>query len=110
LKSCPRRLSWRICKWACSCKILPRLWTIQKSERAGIFLTNALTGWNFTGENAKLAQWPELEAERKGAGNVKQEKPILVILGIRHTTPMPASARKKSKAWLNPTREFMRLM
>ncbi len=52
-----------------------------KNERAGIFLTNALTGWNFTGENTKLANWPELEAERKGAGNVKQEKPILVILG-----------------------------
>jgi len=52
-----------------------------KNERAGIFLTNALTGWNFTGENTKLQNWPELEAERRGAGNVKQEKPILVILG-----------------------------
>jgi hypothetical protein len=52
-----------------------------KNERAGIFLTNALTGWDFAGENPKLANWPELEAERKGAGRVKQEKPILVILG-----------------------------
>ncbi len=52
-----------------------------KNERAGIFLTNALTGWDFAGENPKLANWPELEAERKGAGKVKQEKPILVILG-----------------------------
>jgi type ISP restriction-modification system protein/N-6 DNA methylase len=52
-----------------------------KSERAGIFLTNALTGWDFAGENPKLVNWPELEAERKGAGKVKQEKPILVILG-----------------------------
>jgi hypothetical protein len=52
-----------------------------KDERAGIFLTNALTGWDFRGENPKLANWPELEAERKGAGEVKQEKPILVILG-----------------------------
>jgi predicted helicase len=52
-----------------------------KNERAGIFLTNALTGWDFAGENPKLANWPELEAERKGAGQVKQEKPILVILG-----------------------------
>ncbi|RDJ92969.1 hypothetical protein B4Q13_25150 [Lacticaseibacillus rhamnosus] len=32
-------------------------------------------------ENRKLANWPELEAERAGAGKVKQEKPILVILG-----------------------------
>jgi hypothetical protein len=52
-----------------------------KSERAGIFLTNSLTGWDFAGENPKLANWPELEAERAGAGRVKQEKPILVILG-----------------------------
>jgi hypothetical protein len=52
-----------------------------KNERAGIFLTNALSGWDFAGENPKLANWPELEAERKGAGKVKQEKPILVILG-----------------------------
>ena len=51
------------------------------SERAGIFLTNSLTGWDFAGENPKLANWPELEAERAGAGRVKQEKPILVILG-----------------------------
>jgi hypothetical protein len=52
-----------------------------KDERAGIFLTNSLTGWDFAGENPKLANWPELEAERVGAGKVKQEKPILVILG-----------------------------
>jgi hypothetical protein len=52
-----------------------------KNERAGIFLTNALTGWDFAAENPKLANWPELEAERAGAGQVKQEKPILVILG-----------------------------
>lgn len=52
-----------------------------KNERAGIFLTNALTGWDFAGENPKLANWPELEAERAGAGRVKQQTPILVILG-----------------------------
>lgn len=52
-----------------------------KSERAGIFLTNALTGWDENTANPHLANWPELEAERKGAGKVKQEKPILVILG-----------------------------
>jgi len=51
-----------------------------KNERAGIFLTNALTGWDFAGENPKLAHWPELEAERTGAGRVKLEK-ILVVLG-----------------------------
>jgi hypothetical protein len=52
-----------------------------KAERAGIFLTNSLTGWDFAGDNPHLAQWPELAAEAKGAGIVKKEKPILVILG-----------------------------
>jgi hypothetical protein len=52
-----------------------------KGERAGIFLTNSLTGWDENTANPYLANWPELEAERKGAGNVKQKKPILVILG-----------------------------
>ncbi|MGA2866479.1 MAG: type ISP restriction/modification enzyme [Verrucomicrobiota bacterium] len=52
-----------------------------KGERAGIFLTNSLTGWDFSGDNPHLAQWPELEAERIGAGQVKQETKILVILG-----------------------------
>jgi hypothetical protein len=53
----------------------------QKDERAGIFLTNSLTGWDFKGQDEHLANWPELEAERAGAGRVKQDKPILVILG-----------------------------
>ncbi len=53
----------------------------QKNERPGIFLTNSLTGWDFKGANKDLANWPELEAERAGAGRVKQDKPILVILG-----------------------------
>ncbi len=52
-----------------------------KGERAGIFLTNSLTGWDENTANPYLANWPELEAERKGAGMIKQEKPILVILG-----------------------------
>lgn len=53
----------------------------KKNERAGIFLTNSLTGWDEEVENPQLKNWPELEAERRGAGQVKQEKPILVVLG-----------------------------
>ena len=53
-----------------------------KNERVGVFLTNSLTGWDINGrENPRLRNWPELEAERKGAGKVKQETPILVVLG-----------------------------
>ena len=49
------------------------------SERAGIFLTNALTGWEPS--TTKPLLFPELEEERDRAERVKQEKPILVILG-----------------------------
>ena len=49
------------------------------TERAGIFLTNALTGWEPTVQN-KLP-FPELEEERDRAEKVKQDAPILVILG-----------------------------
>ncbi len=49
------------------------------SERAGVFLTNALTGWE--PRTTKPLPFPELEEERDRAGRVKQDTPILVILG-----------------------------
>ncbi len=50
-------------------------------ERPGIYLTNALTGWEPPkGPKAKLL-WPEMEREREAADKVKREVPILVILG-----------------------------
>ena len=49
------------------------------SERAGVFLTNALTGWE--PRTTKPLPFPELEDERDLAESVKQDIPILVILG-----------------------------
>ena len=49
------------------------------TDRAGIFLTNALTGWESTAQ--KPLPFPDLEEERKRAARVKQATPILVILG-----------------------------
>ena len=49
------------------------------TERAGVFLTNALTGWE--PRTTKPLLFPELEEERDRAERVKQETPILVILG-----------------------------
>ena len=49
------------------------------SERAGVFLTNALTGWEPTVQ--KPLPFPELEEERDRAERVKQSTPVLVILG-----------------------------
>ena len=48
-------------------------------ERAQVFLTNALTGWE--PHTTKPLPFPELEEERDRAERVKQETPILVILG-----------------------------
>ena len=49
------------------------------TERAGVFLTNALTGWEPRVQ--KPLPFPELEEERERADKVKQDTPILVILG-----------------------------
>ena len=50
-----------------------------RDERAGVFLTNALTGWE--PRTNKPLPFPELEEERDRADRVKQDRPILVILG-----------------------------
>ena len=50
-------------------------------ERAQVFLTNALTGWEPLGEAKQAVAFPELEEERARAERVKQATPILVILG-----------------------------
>ena len=49
------------------------------AERPGVFLTNALTGWE--PRATKPLPFPELEEERDRAERVKQETPVLVILG-----------------------------
>ena len=51
------------------------------TERAGVFLTNALTGWEPTEKEKQLVAFPEMAAERDRANQVKRDRPILVILG-----------------------------
>lgn len=53
----------------------------KKDERAGIYLTNALTGWEPPkGPKSKLI-FPEMEEEREAAEKVKRDVPVLVVLG-----------------------------
>ena len=47
--------------------------------RAGVYLTNALTGWE--PQTTKPLPFPELEQERQQAAKVKQQRKILVVLG-----------------------------
>ena len=53
--------------------------TEDADERAGVFLTNALTGWEPTVQ--KPLPFPELEEERDRAERVKRDTPVLVVLG-----------------------------
>ena len=56
-------------------------------ERLGVYLTNALTGWEPPDEEGKqrmaqlMLNFPELMAENQAARKVKTERRILVILG-----------------------------
>ncbi|MBI4917901.1 MAG: N-6 DNA methylase [Acidobacteria bacterium] len=51
-------------------------------ERVGVYLTNALTGWEPpTGAKQRVLPFPDLEEEREAAEHVKRDQPILVILG-----------------------------
>lgn len=52
---------------------------LEAEARPAIYLTNALTGWE--PHTSKPLPFPELEEERASADAVKQNRPILVVLG-----------------------------
>lgn len=54
---------------------------LNPGQRAGVYLTNALTGWEIPTEPKTLLMFPELQRERDAADTVKRSRPILVILG-----------------------------
>ncbi|KAB8144288.1 N-6 DNA methylase [Chloroflexia bacterium SDU3-3] len=53
---------------------------LEGEDRAAVYLTNALTGWERGGERAPF-MFPELEQEREAASRVKHESRVLVVLG-----------------------------
>ncbi len=54
----------------------------KEGERAAIYLTNSLTGWEPPkGPKASLPLFPELAQERDAAEHVKRDVAILVVLG-----------------------------
>ena len=53
--------------------------SLEQDQRAGVFLTNALTGWEEVVTEPLL--FPELEEERERANRVKRVRRILVVLG-----------------------------
>lgn len=55
--------------------------SLKEAERLGVYLTNALTGWEPPSGPKAAVLMPELQAEKEAADTVKREAPILVILG-----------------------------
>jgi len=53
----------------------------KKNERVGVYLTNALTGWEPEKKPKDILPFPELQDERDAAEKVKCDVPIIVILG-----------------------------
>jgi hypothetical protein len=50
-------------------------------ERAGVFLTNALTGWEPREGDKLHLPLPELQEERDAAAHIKRDEKILVVIG-----------------------------
>ena len=54
----------------------------KRGERVGVYLTNALTGWEPPkGPKQQVMAWVDLQEERDAAALVKRQERILVILG-----------------------------
>ena len=53
---------------------------MKNGERAAVYLTNSLTGWELE-ESSDIPFFGELAEERKAAGKVKRDEPILVVIG-----------------------------
>jgi len=75
------------------------------SERTGIFLTNALTGWEPTDKEKQVVAFPELEEERDKANKVKRDRPILVILGNPPYNGFAGMAMEEERELSNAYRE-----
>ena len=76
-----------------------------KNERAGVYLTNALTGWEPPKEPKTRLLFPEMEAERAAAEEVKRDRPILVILGNPPYNAFAGVSPKEEQGLVEPYKE-----
>jgi hypothetical protein len=78
----------------------------KKGERAGIYLTNSLTGWQApVGPKATLPLFPELAVEREAAEHVKCNVPILVILGNPPYDAFAGTSPVEEEGLIDPYKE-----
>jgi predicted helicase len=74
-------------------------------ERFGVYLTNALTGWEPPKGVKANPPFPELQKEAERAGQVKRETPILVILGNPPYDGFAGVAQKEEADLIKPYKE-----
>lgn len=75
---------------------------VQTGERAGVYLTNALTGWEPPTEPKRRLPFPEFEEERDAAERVKRESKILVVLGNPPYDAYGGVSPKEEQALVQP--------
>ena len=83
----------------------------EKNERARVYLTNSLTGWEPPDPEKEkfvqlqLAGIPELQEERDAAEEIKRNVPILVILGNPPYNAFAGISPKEEKGLVEPYKE-----
>jgi len=83
----------------------------EKNERAGVYLTNALTGWEPPLEESKaqlMLAFPELKEEKEAAEKVKRNTPILVILGNPPYNAFAGTSPEEEGGLIEPYKEGLR--
>lgn len=73
-------------------------------QRAGVYLTNALTGWDTPDTSRMRLMFPELQKEREAADIVKRGREILVILGNPPYSGFAGVAVEEERALTNAYR------
>ena len=78
------------------------------AERAAVYLTNALTGWQPPQGPKQALMLPELEPERDAAERVKREVPILAIIGNPPYNAFAGTSPSEEEGMVEPYKEGLR--
>nr|MBA3531881.1 N-6 DNA methylase [Ardenticatenales bacterium] len=76
----------------------------EEQERAGVYLTNSLTGWKAGAEQGQ-SEFPELDAEGAAANSIKRDAPILVVLGNPPYNAFAGVSPQEEKGLVRPYKE-----
>lgn len=81
----------------------------RKNERVGVYLTNALTGWEPPkGPKQRVMAWAELQEERDAAEHVKRDKKILVVLGNPPYNAFAGVSPQEEQGLVEPYKQGLR--